>query len=318
MAELELKRIIEAVLFASDTPVSMERIIEVTGGPDGPLKADRGNVSEALDELLAEYDQTERAITISKVAGGWQLYCRPEYAKFARDLYKGRIPPRLSQAALETLAIVAYKQPLVRAEAEAIRGVDSSGVLATLLKRNLVTIAGRAPGMGRALMYRTTKEFLRYFGLNTITDLPRLEEFAEVLGLQPGELQMTIEGAEHMANMMSGSARETGDDMAADDDATTGAGMTMEAEAIEDAGAIEEAEAILEAGAPLVAIETEIGPGADPPVFRPLTPGEQSPSAPEPTLEDPDTEPDTTTVVDETEGAHILGDAAIIQPIDEA
>ena len=340
MAELELKRIIEAVLFASDAPVSTERIVEITGGSDGPLKAGRGKVSEALDELSAEYEQTDRAITISKVAGGWQLYCRPEYMKYARDLHKGRIPPRLSQAALETLAIVAYKQPLVRAEAEAIRGVDSSGVLATLLKRNLVTIAGRAPGMGRALMYRTTKEFLRYFGLNTITDLPRLEEFAEVLGLQPGELQMTVEGAEHMANLMSGAA--DGTDEAADAEATTGtkvvagselpvgaevmAGTEVTAEmraaaelqAAAETGAIAEAEAILEAGAPLDDVETETSPGADSPVFKPVTPGEESPAAPERTLEDPGDESDTTTVVADTEGAHDLGDAAIIQPVDEA
>ncbi len=312
MAELELKRIIEAVLFASDVPVSTERIVEITGGPDGPLKAGRGKVSEALEELSAEYEQTERAITISKLAGGWQLYCRPEYMKYARDLHKGRIPPRLSQAALETLAIVAYKQPLVRAEIEGIRGVDSSGVLATLLKRNLVTIAGRAPGMGRALMYRTTKEFLRYFGLNTITDLPRLEEFAEVLGLAPGELQMTVEGAEHMANLMS----ETQDATEAQDAAET--------QGAPETGAIAEAEAILEAGAPLagVATEVETGPSPDSPAPEPVTPGEESPAtpepAPEPTPENPGDESETTTVVDETEGAHALGDAAIIQPIDEA
>jgi len=114
----------------------------------------------------------------------------------------------LSQAALETLAIVAYKQPIVRAEIETIRGVDSSGVLATLMRRDLITIAGRAPGMGRALMYRTTKEFLRYFGLNFVTDLPRLEEFAEVLGLKPGELELAVEGAESVAGVASGDMEE--------------------------------------------------------------------------------------------------------------
>jgi len=116
-----------------------------------------------------------------------------------RELQKGRIPAKLSQAALETLAIVAYKQPIVRTEIESVRGVDSSGVLATLLKRSLVTIAGRAPGMGRALMYRTTKEFLRYFGLNSLTDLPRLQEFAEVLGLKPEELESTLAASEALA-----------------------------------------------------------------------------------------------------------------------
>ncbi len=212
MADSELRHIIEAVLFASDAPVSTERIVDIVGGEDGPHRAGRGEVNQALKELADEYDEAGRAIIISKVAGGWQLYCRPEYASYARDLHKGRIPPRLSQAALETLAIVAYKQPLVRAEVESIRGVDSSGVLATLLKRNLVTIAGRAPGMGRALMYRTTREFLRYFGLDSITDLPRLEEFAEVLGLEPGELQMTVEGAEHMADVTAGPSATVEDD----------------------------------------------------------------------------------------------------------
>jgi segregation and condensation protein B len=135
------------------------------------------------------------------VAGGWQAYCRPEYSRWVKELHRGRLPARLSQAALETLAIIAYKQPIVRAEIEAIRGVDSSGVLSTLLRRDLITIAGRAPGMGRALMYRTTREFLRYFGLNFVTDLPRLEEFAEVLGLKPGELELAVEGAESLAGV---------------------------------------------------------------------------------------------------------------------
>ncbi len=328
MAELELKHIIEAILYASDAPVSTERIVEITGGSDGPLNAGRGRVNEALDELSAEYEQTERAITISKLAGGWQLYCRPEYLKYARDLHKGRIPPRLSQAALETLAIVAYKQPLVRAEIEGIRGVDSSGVLATLLKRNLVTIAGRAPGMGRALMYRTTKEFLRYFGLNTITDLPRLEEFAEVLGLQPGELQMTVEGAEHMSNLMSETPERTVGDATVGAESTTeeatgeevmaGVEVAAETQSAPENGAIAEAEAMLEAGAPLADVDRVTRPGIDAPVLNPRTPGEPSPAAPEQTPDEPVGESDTTTVVDETEGAHALGDAAIIQPVDEA
>ena len=190
MADSDIKRIIEAILFSADTPVSLDRLVDVIP------EAARGKIRSTLGELADDYTREGRSFALSEVGGGWQLYVRPQFAKWAKELYKGRIPPRLSQASLETLAMVAYKQPIVRAEIEAIRGVDSSGVLATLLRRGVIRIVGRAPGMGRALMYGTTKEFLRYFGLNSITDLPRLEEFAEVLGLKPDELEMTIKGAE--------------------------------------------------------------------------------------------------------------------------
>ncbi len=190
MSELALKSIVEALLFSSDAPVTLDRLCSVLEGRD------RSDIREAVETLASEYERDERAFTVAKVAGGWQLYARPEYSQWIRDLNRSRASTRLSQAALETLAIVAYKQPIVRAEVEGVRGVDSSGVLATLLKRDLIAIAGRAPGMGRALMYRTTREFLRYFGLDSVTDLPRLEEFAEVLGLKPEELSATVEGAE--------------------------------------------------------------------------------------------------------------------------
>ncbi len=195
MADLDVRKIVEAVLFAADSSVPMDRMAAIIE------EAERSDVRKALNELAEQYDSEERPYALSEVAGGWQIYCRPEYSKWIRELHKGRLATRLSQAALETLAIVAYKQPIVRAELETIRGVDSSGVLATLMRRDLITIAGRAPGMGRALMYRTTKEFLRYFGLNFVTDLPRLEEFAEVLGLKPGELELAVEGAESVAEV---------------------------------------------------------------------------------------------------------------------
>jgi segregation and condensation protein B len=189
----DLSRVVEALLLSADTPVTLDRLAEVVP------EADRAQIREAVAGLRDHYDREGHAFTVAEVAGGWQLYCRPDYAKWVRELQKGRIPAKLSQAALETLAIVAYRQPMVRTEIESVRGVDSSGVLATLLRRNLVAIAGRAPGMGRALMYRTTKEFLRYFGLNTLTDLPRLQEFAEVLGLKPEELESTLAASESLA-----------------------------------------------------------------------------------------------------------------------
>jgi len=211
-------RTVEALLFAADAPVALDRIAEIL--PD----ADRQAIRESLTALREHYDAEGHAFTVAEVAGGWQLYCRPDYAVWVRELQRGRIPAKLSQAALETLAIVAYKQPLVRTEIEAIRGVDSSGVLATLLKRNLVTIAGRAPGMGRALMYRTTKEFLRYFGLVALTDLPRIQEFAEVLGLRSEDVDFSAVAAESLSALAADAegAEDGGtgaDDAGSDDDA---------------------------------------------------------------------------------------------------
>jgi segregation and condensation protein B len=202
LADPDVRQIVEALLFAADAPVPLDKLVDILDG------VERAEVREALKKLAARFDEEERPYSLTEVAGGWQTYCRPEYSRWVRELHRGRLPTRLSQAALETLAIVAYKQPIVRAEIEAIRGVDSSGVLATLMRRDLITIAGRAPGMGRALMYRTTREFLRYFGLNFVTDLPRLEEFAEVLGLKPGEMELAVEGAESLAGV-AGEAGET-------------------------------------------------------------------------------------------------------------
>jgi segregation and condensation protein B len=211
LTDLELTRALEAVLVAADTPVTLDRLSEILGG------AKRGDVKKAINSLVEHYESGEHAFTLAEIGGGWQLYARPQYSKWIKELHKGRIPARLSQAALETLAIIAYKQPIVRAEIEAIRGVDSSGVLATLLRRDVITIAGRAPGMGRALMYRTTKEFLRYFGLNSVTDLPRLEEFAEVLGLKPEELELAVEGAESVEGVREEADAPSDEELAAEE-----------------------------------------------------------------------------------------------------
>ncbi len=223
MSDTDLKRQVEAVLFAADAPVDLGRLSDIFAD------ASRADVREAVRELNEEYDRDGHSFSIIEIAGGYQMYCRADYQKWVRELHKGRMATRLSQAALETLAIVAYKQPIVRAEIEMIRGVDASGVLATLLKRSLVTIAGRAPGMGRPLMYGTTKEFLRYFGLNAVTDLPRLEEFAEVLGLKPDELDLAVEGAESMSGMEA-----TDDEVAAEDEAVAGNDVDGVAEGAEE------------------------------------------------------------------------------------
>jgi len=220
VADQDLKGIVEALLFAADAPVSVEKLREITGTEK------LSDVRGAIAELVREYEEACRAFTITEIAGGWQIYCRPDYSKWIRELHRGRVPTRVSQAALETLAIVAYKQPIVRAEIEGIRGVDSSGVLSTLLRRNLIAIAGRAPGMGRPLMYRTTNEFLRYFGLAALTDLPRLEEFAEVLGLRAEELELAVEGAESVAGIgvPSANGNAGAEAPAGEDDTDVGAG----------------------------------------------------------------------------------------------
>ena len=239
MADLDLVKILEAVLFAADSPVPFDKLADIVS------EEERRDVREALKELAERFETEGRPYTLSEVAGGWQIYCRPEYSKWIKELHKGRVPTRLSQAALETLAIIAYKQPIVRAEIEAIRGVDSSGVLATLMRRDLITIAGRAPGMGRALLYRTTREFLRYFGLNFVTDLPRLEEFAEVLGLKPGEMELTVEGAESVAEITGG--REASDEEAGrlaedEEDEPVGPGESRSEESSEDEARSRDAE----------------------------------------------------------------------------
>jgi len=162
--------IIEALLFATDEPLSSKRIAEVIGD------LAPGSVEEIVEGLNADYLREDRAFRIEPVAGGWRLVTRREFAEWVGRLFDPGSRPRLSQAALETLAIVAYKQPVTRAELESIRGVNVDAVLRTLVDRDLVTIAGREEGIGRPLLYRTTDHFLEYFGLPGLEALPKPEE----------------------------------------------------------------------------------------------------------------------------------------------
>jgi len=166
---------IEALLFVSDQPLAMERLREVLH------PAPQKEIQAALDELAASYEAPERAFRLLQVAGGWQLATKPELSAVVRRLFATRRRVRLTKAALESLAIIAYKQPTTRPEIDAIRGVASGGVIETLLERNLVKIAGRSEGIGRPLLYATTPEFLVYLGLNTLGDLPSLEELEQML-----------------------------------------------------------------------------------------------------------------------------------------
>lgn len=176
METRQIKPIIEALLFASDSPVSIERMRSIVEGVGAR------QIEEIIDQLNDEYERKERCFHIIEVAGGYQFATHPQYAPWIKRLYRGRRLPRLSPAALETLAIVAFKEPIIRAEIEAIRGVNVEGVLKTLLERNLITVVGREESPGRPLLYATTQEFLIYFGLNSISDLPKPKELEELLG----------------------------------------------------------------------------------------------------------------------------------------
>jgi segregation and condensation protein B len=171
----QLKPVLEALLFAAEAPVPSSLLAEAT---DSSLE----EISLGLLALAADYDAGGRGMRLAEIAGGWQFLTREEHASYLGRFLRGKKKMRLSRPALETLAIIAYKQPVTKAEVEAIRGVDSSGVLNTLLERELVTIRGRSKVVGRPLLYGTTGEFLSYFGLNDLNELPRVEELKAIVG----------------------------------------------------------------------------------------------------------------------------------------
>ncbi len=169
------EQIVEAVLFSSDAPLSPEEIARA----DEAL--DEDSVEQAVAALRAEYLESDRAFDIVRLAGGYQLLTRPEYAQYLDRFDTIPKPSRLSASALETLAIVAYRQPVRRLEIEYIRGVGSSAVIRTLQARELVGVVGRGEGIGRPLLYGTTPQFLEHFGFDSIDDLPRPDELPVVL-----------------------------------------------------------------------------------------------------------------------------------------
>lgn len=176
------KNIIEALIFSSDEPLANAEIIKAIKGIDGEdTSISSDDINNAIDLLNQEYEATGRAVKIVKIAGGYLFATREEYAKYIGYLSSEKTKRRLSQAALETLAIIAYKQPITKPELESIRGVNSDYILATLLDKKLITISGRAETIGRPLLYTTTDEFLKYFGLNSLSDLPKPREIEEIM-----------------------------------------------------------------------------------------------------------------------------------------
>jgi len=167
--------IIEALLFASDHPLSIHTLMSLVGNIDA------SRLQAVIAALRRRYDQNGHSFQIIEIAGGYQMCTRPRYARWVKDLYRNRTATRLSKPSLETLAIIAYQQPIIRTDIEAIRGVNIEGVLKTLLQRNLITIRGRKKAPGRPLLYGTTDEFLHYFGLNKISDLPTREELKSLI-----------------------------------------------------------------------------------------------------------------------------------------
>ena len=175
-ASAELKAIVEALIFASPEPLTPKQIFKL-------LEVEpREDVQAALDELKRDYDRPG-GLQLVEVAGGYQIVTRPELHDWVRRLFHERTTQKLTVQALETLAVIAYRQPVTALEITEIRGVNASGVLSTLLERHLIKIVGRKQVVGRPFMYATTKEFLIRFGLNDLADLPRVEDMAEALGL---------------------------------------------------------------------------------------------------------------------------------------
>ena len=175
--------IVEALLVAADEPLSASRIASVLN--DAGAK----EVRDFVDDLNSEYVNTGRSFGITEVAGGFQLMVHAGFGPWVRRLFRDRSTARLSQASLETLAIVAFKQPIIRAEVEHIRGVNIDGVMRSLMEKGLIRIAGRSEAPGRPLLYGTTREFLKHFGLKTLSDLPKLRELEDLVTESPEELE---------------------------------------------------------------------------------------------------------------------------------
>jgi len=181
---MTLTNILEALLFSAQKPLSLAEVTAAIRAAEGDeesapneyAKVREPEVAAALEQLKIEYVQQGRAFQLVEKADGWQLATDPRYASWVRQLFPGPKPARLTAPALETLAIIAYRQPITRADVEAVRGVNIDGVLQTLMERGLVKISGRADIPGRPLLYETTQFFLEHFGLRNLDELPNAEE----------------------------------------------------------------------------------------------------------------------------------------------
>jgi segregation and condensation protein B len=178
MEKLEMQSIIEAIIYVAEDPVKLEELREVF--PEESKEA----IGQALMDAVEAFNARQGGMLIREVAGGFRMTTRPEHHEQIRSYLKTRPNAKLSMAALETLAVIAYKQPVTLAEVLAVRGKKSSTALQTLLEKKMIAIVGRKPVVGRPILYGTSKEFLIHFGLNNLSELPTLEEFAQMAGEQ--------------------------------------------------------------------------------------------------------------------------------------
>jgi segregation and condensation protein B len=262
MENPNLDNIVLALLFASDEPLTARKIAALV---EDVTVAD---VKQAIDTWNARADAEAWSIAIEQVAGGYRLATRPEYAAYVSRLYAGRRKFRLSRAGLETLAIVAYKQPITRAEIESIRGVGSGSVLANLMERGLVEIGGKAKVLGAPFLYGTTTEFLEYLGLNTLRDLPSLEDLEALLAQEAGAESMDGDDVAAPAGELLPGGTDTGlgtvDFVASLADAIDGADETLDLDAGDERPR---------------ATAARLGPRINEPVNRPLGAGSIQPAA---------------------------------------
>ena len=196
---MELKLILEAILFSAQKPLSLKELrdvfsaaVEHAEGDEtarGLKKVKETELTTALEDLAKDHEAAQRSYRLACVAGSWQFVTQPEYAAWLKALVGHRLrPPRLSQPALETLAIIAYRQPITRAEMEQVRGVSVDGVMQTLVERGLIEQLGRAEVVGRPMTYGTTSLFLEYFGLRSLDDLPAADELRRIVVQKPEAL----------------------------------------------------------------------------------------------------------------------------------
>jgi segregation and condensation protein B len=178
MSDNNIKSVIEALLFASEKPLTIEQVKNVLDNLEGH------EIRQLIEELKSEYEQSNRGIRITEIAGGFQMVTQPTLAVFLKKLFKGRHVERLSKPALETLAIIAYKQPVTKLEIESLRDVNVDGVVENLLDKDLIRIAGRRKAPGRPFVFGTTRQFLEYFGLKSLEELPKIEKFLKPLSVK--------------------------------------------------------------------------------------------------------------------------------------
>jgi segregation and condensation protein B len=230
----EIKSALEAVIYAADEPASIDQMAKAIG-------VEKSELRPVLDELMAGYAGDDRGVEIRKVAGGYKFYTKPQHHDAVRRFIKSLRPPlRLTMPALETLAVIAYKQPATGPEIQEIRGVNCAGVIQTLLEKRLITTAGRKAVIGRPILYRTSTEFLMRFGLSDVDELPSLKEFEQlarqalgadegIAAAEPGDFPEPLEGEEGFAGEPAESAEAVGDaDAVATDSGNAKSGEVVE------------------------------------------------------------------------------------------